>query len=112
MKRFLGLALVALAFVLPMTVATAPPAHAGWHTWETNPCRPDVWWYAEERGVWYFTDPTTGPYLVEYGAFMDTYAHEGYQCGHLGPPVSNQYYTAHLVRQDFESGEYLYVWWA
>lgn len=114
----LAVAVPGFAVVLPTVAPTSAPvvapatASAGWNTWETNPCRPDIWWLANEQGVWYYhLDTGAGPFLVQNGSFLSAYAARGYQCGWLGAPTSGLVYVNnHEIRQYFEGG-YLLDWW-
>lgn len=62
---------------------------------------------ATSSGVWYWLDgysESHGAHLVRYGPFMDWYAYYDYQCGWLGAPLSDEYFTGRGWRQDFEGG--------
>lgn len=74
--------------------------------WSQSPCRSDVWWWRDERGVWYWI---AGRMFLVWGSFLDTYAANGYECGWLGAVTSDRFYDARngLERQNFENG-YIY----
>lgn len=119
---------VALA-VLSLSVLAPPAASAnhGWDSgWYHSDCRHNVWWTPAE-----ITDTSTGVvwgdgyqwwidygiwgYNVwsSYGPIQGTWAGWGWECGALGYPVSNVYYSHSsggypVFRQGFSRG---YIDW-
>lgn len=128
MRRLMSRSALVLAAVLMMLVPTAPSVHAGWYSWSTESCNPDVQWYATENWVAYYTNSTGGLFYVWKNwpdrvprppSEMDIYARYGWQCGRLGAPTGNrtQYGSGWWV-MTFQGGNlwyselgYWYVCW-